>query len=121
MLPGTFIWLTAFDQPRPAPARKTQHANSVLGVVGLLFDVRPERLDDLSHLAGQSMAEGALRIGDVSIAATGADGPPRQFPLRAVVLRADSLEAFDRVLGRIRQVEGIASTETSLLLSTHKL
>jgi DNA-binding Lrp family transcriptional regulator len=36
-------------------------------------------------------------------------------------LRADSLEAFDRVLGRIRQVDGIASTETSLLLSTHKL
>jgi DNA-binding Lrp family transcriptional regulator len=36
-------------------------------------------------------------------------------------LRADNLEAFDRVLGRIRQVEGIASTETSLLLSTHKL
>jgi len=36
-------------------------------------------------------------------------------------LRAESLEAFDRVLGRIRQVEGIASTETSLLLSTYKL
>jgi DNA-binding Lrp family transcriptional regulator len=36
-------------------------------------------------------------------------------------LRADSLEEFDRVLGRIRQVDGIASTETSLLLSTHKL
>jgi DNA-binding Lrp family transcriptional regulator len=36
-------------------------------------------------------------------------------------LRADSLEAFDKVLGRIRQVEGIATTETSLLLSTHKL
>lgn len=36
-------------------------------------------------------------------------------------LRADSLEAFDHVLGRIRQVDGIASTETSLLLSTHKL
>ena len=36
-------------------------------------------------------------------------------------LRADSLEAFDRVLGRIRQIEGIAHTETSLLLSTHKL
>jgi len=25
------------------------------------------------------------------------------------------------VLGRIRRIEGIASTETSLLLSTHKL
>ncbi len=36
-------------------------------------------------------------------------------------LRADSLEAFDRVLARIRLVEGISSTETSLLLSTHKL
>lgn len=36
-------------------------------------------------------------------------------------LRADTLEAFDRVLGRIRKVEGIANTETSLLLSTRKL
>ena len=36
-------------------------------------------------------------------------------------LRADTLEAFDRVLGRIRKFEGIANTETSLLLSTHKL
>jgi DNA-binding Lrp family transcriptional regulator len=38
-----------------------------------------------------------------------------------VELRADSLEAFDRVLGRIRRIEGISNTETSLLLSTHKL
>jgi DNA-binding Lrp family transcriptional regulator len=36
-------------------------------------------------------------------------------------LRADTLEAFDRVLGRIRQLEGISNSETSLLLSTHKL
>jgi len=36
-------------------------------------------------------------------------------------LRADTLEAFEIVLGRIRRIEGIASTETSLLLSTHKL
>lgn len=36
-------------------------------------------------------------------------------------LRADSLEAFDRVLNAIRSIEGIASTETSILLSTHKL
>jgi DNA-binding Lrp family transcriptional regulator len=36
-------------------------------------------------------------------------------------LRSDSLEAFDRVLGRIRLIDGISSTETSLLLSTHKL
>lgn len=36
-------------------------------------------------------------------------------------LRADNLELFDRVLGRIRLIPGIASTETSILLSTHKL
>ena len=36
-------------------------------------------------------------------------------------LQADSLEAFDRVLGRIRLLDGIANTETSLLLSTSKL
>ncbi|HTV94643.1 MAG TPA: Lrp/AsnC family transcriptional regulator [Steroidobacteraceae bacterium] len=35
-------------------------------------------------------------------------------------LHTDSLEAVDRVLGRIRLIEGISSTETSLLLSTHK-
>lgn len=36
-------------------------------------------------------------------------------------IRADSLQSFDQVLGRIRRIEGIAGTETSLLLSTHKL
>ena len=36
-------------------------------------------------------------------------------------LRADTLAAFDRALGNIRLIEGIASTETSLLLSTHKV
>jgi DNA-binding Lrp family transcriptional regulator len=36
-------------------------------------------------------------------------------------LRAESLASFDQVLGRIRQLDGIASTETSLLLSTFKL
>ena len=36
-------------------------------------------------------------------------------------LRADSLASFDQVLGRIRQLDGISNTETSLLLSTFKL
>lgn len=35
-------------------------------------------------------------------------------------LRTDSLASFDQVLRRIGQVEGVARTETSLLLSTHK-
>lgn len=36
-------------------------------------------------------------------------------------IRADNLELFDRVLGWVRRVDGIASTETSILLSTHKI
>ena len=36
-------------------------------------------------------------------------------------LGADGLEAFDEVLRRIRLIKGISSSETSLLLSTHKL
>jgi DNA-binding Lrp family transcriptional regulator len=36
-------------------------------------------------------------------------------------LRADTLEGFDRVLARVRLIEGIAQTETSLLLSTFKV
>ena len=36
-------------------------------------------------------------------------------------VQAESLEAFDRALGAIRQIQGIAGSETSLLLSTHKV
>lgn len=35
-------------------------------------------------------------------------------------LAADTLEAFDATLGQIRLVDGIATTETSILLSTRK-
>jgi DNA-binding Lrp family transcriptional regulator len=36
-------------------------------------------------------------------------------------LNTDSLEAFDRALHRIRQINGIAGSETSLLLSTYPM
>lgn len=36
-------------------------------------------------------------------------------------LDVETLGAFSRVLDRIRQIEGIASTETSILLATQKL
>lgn len=36
-------------------------------------------------------------------------------------VRADSLEAFDAALGRIRLTPGISGTETSILLSTYKV
>jgi DNA-binding Lrp family transcriptional regulator len=36
-------------------------------------------------------------------------------------LNTDTLEAFDRALHRIRQINGISASETSLLLSTYQL
>ncbi len=36
-------------------------------------------------------------------------------------LRVDTLEAFDRLLNVIRAIPGVLNTETSILLSTHKL
>lgn len=36
-------------------------------------------------------------------------------------LRADTLEKFDAVLNAVRSIKGIANSETSILLSTHKL
>ena len=36
-------------------------------------------------------------------------------------LATDSLEAFDEALRRVREIKGISNSETSLLLSTHKL
>jgi DNA-binding Lrp family transcriptional regulator len=35
-------------------------------------------------------------------------------------LRAETLEEFDRVLARIRRIDGVATSETNLLLSTFK-
>ena len=37
-----------------------------------------------------------------------------------LALRVDSLEVFDRVLNAIRSIDGVANTETSILLSTFK-
>lgn len=36
-------------------------------------------------------------------------------------LRTDTLEAFDTVLNELRLIDGIANTETNILLSTYKL
>ena len=36
-------------------------------------------------------------------------------------LNTDTLEAFDRVLHRIRQINGVSASETSLLLSSYQL
>lgn len=93
VISGAFVWLTAFDHPRPTVTRRTGHPNGVRGVTALVFDVST-RLERVAQLAGGPGAEGQLRLGDIRVL-TVAGGGPGRFPLRAVVLQADSLDAFD--------------------------
>lgn len=94
LVAGAFVWLTVFDQPRPATVRTTAHANGVRGVVGLVFEFGAEELRCLSRLTGQPLVNNALTIGGVSVIAAGAGASRGPFPLRAVVLRTDSLDTF---------------------------
>ncbi len=111
LVPDTFIWLTAFDAPRPAPARQTTHPNGVQGVVGLVFDGPPGDLSALARLAGVP-CDGPLTLGGVAVwpRAALADVPPstgKAFPLSLLVLRAPDLGAFaDRAHARPASFEG---------------
>lgn len=94
-------------------------------IVGYTVRLRPEvevhRIAALMTIAVEgNRAESVLRVlrGDPAVEALHTTNGRWDIVAQ---LRADSLEAFDRVLSRIRQVDGIASTETSLLLSTYKL
>lgn len=67
------------------------------GVVALEFDVTASELAGLSRLAGQPIVGDSIDVAGVTVFAAGARGdePRKAFPLRAVVLRADSLGAFE--------------------------
>ncbi len=93
-------------------------------IVGYTFRLKPQ-VEETGIRAFTTIAvEGnltdevtkALR-GDPAIAALHSTNGRWDF---VAELKADSLEAFDRVLARIRQVEGVTNTESSLLLSTFK-
>lgn len=92
VLPGTFVWLTGLDAPKPARERTTVHPNGVRRIVGLVFSGDDDTLDQLARLAGQA-GRRPLRIGDVTVQAEAGTRSGR-FPLRAVVLQADSLDAI---------------------------
>lgn len=94
-------------------------------IVGYTVRLRPQ-VDEQGIRALMTVAvegnrsEAVLRAlrGDPAVAALHSTNGRWDY---VVELRADTLEAFDRVLGRIRLLEGISNTETSILLSTHKL
>ncbi len=92
----TFIWLTAFDAPKPARTQAVGHTNGARGVVGLEFGLPASELAGLSRLTGQPFVDDRLNVAGVTVRATGdgSDVARKAFPLRSVVLRAGSLESF---------------------------
>ncbi|WP_162909928.1 hypothetical protein [Aggregatilinea lenta] len=105
----TFVWVTAYDEPGPPRPEPPDHANGIIGVVGLLFDLTPGDLACLARLVDAPLEDGVLTVGGVAVmGASAADEHPlgergKTFPLRAVVLRAASLDAFVGAVG-VRQM-----------------
>lgn len=101
---------------------KKLEANGV--VVGYTVRLRPQERDEAIRALMTVAVEGnrseavlkALR-GEPAVAALHTTNGRWDI---VVELRADSLQSFDGVLGRIRRIDGIANTETSLLLSSLK-
>lgn len=94
-------------------------------VVGYTVRLRPQ-VEEHRIRALMSLAVEANRSDEVMLALRGDPAVGALYSTNGrwdivAELRTDSLEAFDNVLGRIRQLEGVNNTETSLLLSTHKL
>lgn len=94
-------------------------------IAGYTLRLRPEaegqRIRGIMTIATEGRpVEHVLKVlrGDPSIAALHTTNG--RWDLVAEI-RADTLEEFDQVLLRVGRVEGVSRSETSLLLSTHKL
>lgn len=102
--------------------RRLEHSGVISGyTVRLRPEAEPHRIRAWMSIAVEGNATDAvLRAlrGEPAIATLHSTNGRWDFMAE---LRADTLEAFDRALGRIRAIDGIANTETSILLSTHKV
>jgi len=94
-------------------------------IIGYSVRLKPQ-IDEEHRVRGLMMIEvGGNRAGPVQRALLGDPAITQLHTTNGrwdfiAEVRADSLEEFDRVLARVRLLEGIANTETNLLLSTYK-
>jgi DNA-binding Lrp family transcriptional regulator len=102
-------------------ARMEADGNIVGYSVRLKPQVEKHRIGALMLIAVESNCdEAVLRAlrGDPAVQSVHSTNGRWDF---VVGIRADTLEAFDLVMMRIRRIEGIATTETNLLLTAHQL
>jgi len=103
----TFIWLTAYDEPRPFREHLTSHPNRVTEIAGLVFDLESEDLKELQQLNKGSVSADSFQIGGVSVWSDNVlsdflEGQDKDFPLKAIVLRAENLNYFSSLSENIR-------------------
>ena len=101
VVPGTFIWITEFEEPLPASHPKTSHPNHVTGISGIIFDLDPKDLNNLADLTGLSIQKNSLDLDGLIVYSRKSSPldeglPKKEFPLSAVILSAESLDYFQR-------------------------
>jgi hypothetical protein len=103
----TFIWLTAYDEPRPVKQHVSSHPNTVKGIEGIVFDLHSDGLKTLRQMVKGELAQGMFEIGGLKVW-TGDSldgslkGQDKDFPLIAVVLKAENLDTFAALTGQVR-------------------
>jgi hypothetical protein len=120
----TFIWLTAYDQPKPVTRYETAHPNGVTGLAGLVFDLNVEQLKGLSRLVGADFTTGVMMIGDVQVWSRNAvtEFPTlsaKAFPLVAIIVKARTLDAFASLSDCARRTSFM--TQPAVLIETNRL
>ena len=103
----TFIWLTAYDEPRPVKEHVSSHPNTVQGIEGIVFDLDSDELNSLRQLVKGELTQGAFEINGLKVWTRDAIdaslvGQDKVFPLVAVVLKAENLGAFTDLPGQAR-------------------
>jgi hypothetical protein len=105
----TFIWLTEYDEPRPVKEYVISHPNTVKGIVGIVFDLDVENLQQLAQLVKGDITEGSFKIDKLKVWSKNTidDFPnvcDKAFPLTAITLKAENLDYFAAPVEGVREV-----------------
>jgi hypothetical protein len=96
LIEKTFIYLTQYEQPKPARPSPPVHPNGALRATGLVFDLPRETLAPLYSLFGQDPTGDAATLGGVQVftdndVTAGLRNREKRFPLLAVVIETGAL------------------------------
>jgi hypothetical protein len=121
----TFIWLTKLETPIPKKTKILNHTNRTKKILGLIFNLEPNALQELSALLKNEAKKDTLSIDGVKIWSKKIlDKLPRKttklFPLHAIVLETDGA-GFD-YLKKVDAVKQISfNNQPALRIETNRL